>query len=227
MLVGCLGEGVVAEGSSRYQHGQILKDSAAADTLSLTLPPKWALQHPGDWVTSASAALTAALAAVPPPPRETTPYPHMYSPEIAASEVVSIGVDFTSCTMVPVDGDRGTPLCEAMPERPHAWPKLWKHHGAARQAQTLTDLAVSRGEKWVSERCASTQHPSIPSSPPLLPPAASLLPSPSVDPQSGFLFLSSWLCGGLQLPSLWVDRRWWWVCRGSADDSVRVGGGMG
>ena len=49
--------------------------------------------------------------------------------KVKSSDVVSIGVDFTSCTMLPTLGD-GTPLCqlEAYAREPLAWPKLWKHH---------------------------------------------------------------------------------------------------
>ncbi len=45
--------------------------------------------------------------------------------------VVGLGVDFTSCTVLPVTSD-GVPLCtlERWRERRHAWPKLWKHHAA-------------------------------------------------------------------------------------------------
>ena len=61
-----------------------------------------------------------------------------------------IGVDFTSCTVLPAPRD-GTPLVRdrAAPADPHAWPKLWKHHGAARQAERLTTVAVERGEPWL------------------------------------------------------------------------------
>jgi L-ribulokinase len=64
--------------------------------------------------------------------------------------VVGIGTDFTACTVLPVLRD-GTPLCE-LPElrmRPHAWPKLWKHHAAQPQADRITDLAHERGEPWI------------------------------------------------------------------------------
>ena len=48
------------------------------------------------------------------------------------SAVAGIGVDFTSCTMLPAQGD-GTPLCAgaaAIGATRTLWPKLWKHHGA-------------------------------------------------------------------------------------------------
>jgi L-ribulokinase len=33
--------------------------------------------------------------------------------------------------------------------RPHAWPKLWKHHGAGAQADALTAVAAARNEEWL------------------------------------------------------------------------------
>ena len=34
--------------------------------------------------------------------------------------------------------------------RLHAWPKLWKHHGAAAQAVRMTELAERRSEPWLA-----------------------------------------------------------------------------
>jgi L-ribulokinase len=65
--------------------------------------------------------------------------------------VIGIATDFTACTVLPVLAD-GTPLC-AVPEfehRPHAWPKLWKHHAAQAQADRINALAHERGEAWIS-----------------------------------------------------------------------------
>ena len=33
--------------------------------------------------------------------------------------------------------------------RPHAWPKLWKHHAAQEQAERITAVAGERGEAWL------------------------------------------------------------------------------
>lgn len=51
--------------------------------------------------------------------------------------------------MLPVDA-HNTPLCllPAWSASPHAWPKLWKHHGAGNQALELT--AAARNEAWLS-----------------------------------------------------------------------------
>jgi L-ribulokinase len=45
----------------------------------------------------------------------------------------------------------GTPLClvPGLETRPHAWPKLWKHHAAQEQAERITAVAAERGESWL------------------------------------------------------------------------------
>ena len=98
------------------------------------LPADWALQDPADWRTALGAAVRAAVrdAGVP------------------VSSVVGIGTDFTACTVLPVLAD-GTPLCELpdLADRPHAWPKLWKHHAAQPQADRINALAHERKEPWI------------------------------------------------------------------------------
>jgi L-ribulokinase len=65
--------------------------------------------------------------------------------------VVGLGIDFTSCTVLPVDDDGG-PLCrfERWRGRPHAWPKLWKHHAAQPVADRLNEVALERGDSFLS-----------------------------------------------------------------------------
>ncbi len=114
-----------------YTHGQI------TETLPGTgekLPADFAFQHPGDWIDGAAQAVRDALKQA----------------GLDGSEVVGIGVDFTSCTMLPALRD-GTPLCltERWAEEKFAWPKLWKHHGAKSQTKRINELARSRGEKWL------------------------------------------------------------------------------
>jgi L-ribulokinase len=99
------------------------------------LAPDWALQDPDDWVAVVEGAVPAILR----------------SAGVPADEVVGLGVDVTSCTVLPVRGD-GAPLC-TLPEwrsRPHAWPKLWKHHAAQPVADRLNEVADARGEDFIS-----------------------------------------------------------------------------
>ena len=70
---------------------------------------------------------------------------------IDASDVVGIGLDVTSCTVLPVRED-GVPLAtlDQWRDRPHAWPKLWKHHAAQPVADRLNDVALDRGEDFLA-----------------------------------------------------------------------------
>src|SRR4029450_3074722 len=99
-------------------------------------PPRdWALQNPADWMTGIERTLAKVQAQA----------------RVDPATVGGIGIDFTSCTLLPTDGD-GTPLCErsAFRAEPHAWPKLWKHHGAEPEAEHVTRIAAQRGEPWLA-----------------------------------------------------------------------------
>jgi L-ribulokinase len=68
-----------------------------------------------------------------------------------ADQVIGIGVDFTSCTMLPAMGD-GTPLClvDRFASIPLAWPRLWKHHGAKAETDRINLVARERNEAWLA-----------------------------------------------------------------------------
>lgn len=98
------------------------------------LPPSWALQHPQDYIDALAHAVPRVLRDAGAP----------------GQEVCGIGIDFTSCTVLPVTKD-GTPLC-FLPEyenEPHAYVKLWKHHSAQKEATRLNEIAHNRGEKFL------------------------------------------------------------------------------
>jgi L-ribulokinase len=98
------------------------------------LPGDWALQDPDDWVKVLEEGIPAAVA----------------DAGVAPDEVVGLGIDFTSCTVLPVTRD-GIPLC-TLPqfrERRHAWPKLWKHHAAQPIADRLNEVALERSEPFL------------------------------------------------------------------------------
>lgn len=108
------------------------------DTLPATgeaLPPDWALQDPSDWTAVLLDGIPGALQRA----------------GVSPASVVGIGIDFTSCTVLPVARD-GWPLCEETVWRTHrhAWPKLWKHHAAQRVADRLNEVASARGERFLS-----------------------------------------------------------------------------
>jgi len=99
------------------------------------LQPDSAFQHPHDWLSSAAIASHDALSAA----------------KVSPADVVGIGIDFTSCTILPTRAD-GTPLCllEHFEREPMAWPKLWKHHGAHVEADRINDVARRRDEPWLA-----------------------------------------------------------------------------
>ncbi|MDG6105249.1 ribulokinase [Dactylosporangium aurantiacum] len=115
-----------------YRHGAVERTLPATGE---ALPPHWALQMPLDWVDVLRNAVPAALASV--------------EGGLDATQVVGIATDFTACTFLPVLAD-GTPLSDVLPDRPHAYPKLWKHHAAQRQADRINRLAEERGEAWLA-----------------------------------------------------------------------------
>lgn len=99
------------------------------------LPAGWALQHPADYIECLKCVVPAAL----------------QKSGVNPEDVVGVGVDFTASTLIPVDA-AGTPLC-LKPEfmrNPHAWVKLWKHHGAQAEAGEMTRVAVERGEGFLN-----------------------------------------------------------------------------
>ena len=116
----------------RYRHGVI--DQRLPSTGS-ELPPDTALQDPGDYLEVLYQGIPEALA----------------TGNVAAEEVIGIGVDFTCCTVLPVTGD-GTPLCQLEEWRHHlhAWVKLWKHHSAQPVADRLNEVAVDRNESFLA-----------------------------------------------------------------------------
>lgn len=98
------------------------------------LPPDWALQDPRDHLTALEKTVPAVLK----------------DAEVDSEDVVGIGIDFTACTMMPIDRD-GAPLCfdPKWGDNPHAWVKLWKHHAAQPEANKINEVAEKRGEKFL------------------------------------------------------------------------------
>ncbi len=101
-----------------------------------TLGPDWALQDPNDWLDVLKVTVPEVL-------KQAGASP---------DDIIGIGVDFTSCTVLPVD-EQGRPLCnqDTLKSRPHAWPKLWKHHAAQPEADQIT-LAIKEAGDPILER---------------------------------------------------------------------------
>jgi L-ribulokinase len=116
---------------SEYPHGAIDRSLDGHGEL----PPDWALQDPADWTQALGETVPAAV-------RDAGVDP---------AQVIGIATDFTASTCMPVLAD-GTPLCRlpGLAARPHAYPKLWKHHAAQPHADRINAVAHERGEKWIN-----------------------------------------------------------------------------
>jgi L-ribulokinase len=116
----------------KYRHGQIVHSLPSAKQ---RLPRDFALQHPEDWLRASTRAVNQAIKRA----------------GSDAKRIVGIGVDFTSCTMLPTGRD-GTPLCleRRFAAQSLAWPKLWKHHGAKAQTEHINAVARQRKEEFLT-----------------------------------------------------------------------------
>lgn len=113
-----------------YPHG-VISDTLPCGT---ALPAGWALQHPQDYLEGMAKVIPEAVAAA----------------GIDPAEVIGIGLDFTSNTFLPVD-EEYVPLClkKEYEDRPHAWVKLWKHHGNSAYAARMKKAAEDRNEPFL------------------------------------------------------------------------------
>lgn len=128
---------LMASAESRYKNGVI---SGMMHHKPIPLPDEWFLQDPDDWIES-MCAVTARL---------------IGDSGINPEDVAAIGTDFTSCTMVPLYRD-GLPICKdpGLRDRPNAWPKLWKHHGAQNYAEEIESYAREH-TTWLKEYFGSS-----------------------------------------------------------------------
>jgi L-ribulokinase len=114
-----------------YAHGVV--DRTLPD--GTALPPDWALQVPEDWRDVLRIAVPGALRAA----------------GVRPEQVVGIATDFTACTVLPATAS-GVPLCElpGLAGRPHAYPKLWRHHAAQSEADLIVRQARQTGQPWLA-----------------------------------------------------------------------------
>ena len=115
----------LADAAMDYPHG--VMSEALPD--STPLGPDWALAHPGDYLACLERVIHEALRRA----------------GVDAGDVAGLGIDATSCTVMPVDA-ANVPLC-VKPEyarNPYAWLLLWKHHAAQGFANRMTDIARAR-----------------------------------------------------------------------------------
>ena len=99
------------------------------------LKPQTALKDPADYI----AVLTKAVPKV------------IKLAKANPEQIFGIGIDFTSCTMLPTLAD-GTPLCSQKKWRnnPHSWVKLWKHHAAQSEANDINKIGLKYSEEFIT-----------------------------------------------------------------------------
>ncbi|RYM05798.1 ribulokinase [Sporolactobacillus sp. THM7-7] len=121
----------LAEAVKNYPHGVMTEQLPESGT---KLGKDWALQDPDDYLD----VLVSTVCEV------------MHLSQVKKEQVKGIGLDFTSCTMMPIAED-GDVLCQKSIYRshPHAWVKLWKHHAAWPEAEALSQVARDRGERFI------------------------------------------------------------------------------
>ena len=121
---------IVAECTSAYKHGVMDRQLPNGKKL----PDSFALQHPQDYIDSLSDSVKGVIS----------------SSEVDVSLIGGIGIDFTASTVLPID-DNGIPLAfyPEFADDPHAYVKLWKHHGAQAEADEFTAIAKAMGAKWL------------------------------------------------------------------------------
>ncbi len=124
----------IASAVKEYTHAVMDTDFTPDETTHVKLPPDWALQHPRDYLEVLEEVIPAIL----------------HTSGVSADDIVGLGIDFTASSPLPVLAD-GTPLCflPAYAKNPHAYVKLWKHHGAMAYADRMVDVAKERQEGWL------------------------------------------------------------------------------
>lgn len=117
---------------TKYRHAVMDETLDAGD--GQKLPPEFALQNPADYDEVLSDAIPRAIK----------------DAGINPVDIAGIGIDATSATVFVTDA-AGHHLTER-PEfknNPHAYVKLWKHHGGQDQADRIVALAAKRNESWL------------------------------------------------------------------------------
>ncbi len=113
-----------------YESVFVYPHAVMTELLGKELPKDYALQHPEDYTKALDHLLPDLIK----------------NNNIDPTLVVGIGIDFTSCTALPVD-ENYEPLCKdtRFIERAHAYAKLWKHHGAEKYLDVINRAVEKYG----------------------------------------------------------------------------------
>jgi len=130
VLVRCSDGRIMATAVKEYTHGVMTERLMDEKT---ALPKGWALQHPQDYVEILENTIPKVVS----------------ESKVKPKDIIGLSIDFTSCTILPVDKYK-VPLCtkKEYASRPHAYVKLWKHHGAQKEAEEINEqLAKNKAMK--------------------------------------------------------------------------------
>ncbi len=122
LLVSCKDGEILASAVKEYSHRVI--ENYLPDQVT-KLKGNWALQNPQDYLEVMEETVKQVVKAS----------------GVGKDKIIGISIDFTSCTILPIDKN-GIPLCmkEEYRHRPHAYVKLWKHHGAQGDADIINHI---------------------------------------------------------------------------------------
>ena len=128
-LINTASGAIVSQFVKQYTHGTIEKSLNG-----VKLPRDFALQNANDYLEVIKEGIPAMLAEV----------------DISPKEIVGIGIDFTSSTVMFVD-EALEPVhnLTQFQNNPHAYVKLWKHHGAQAEADQLFTTALAEKNRWL------------------------------------------------------------------------------
>ncbi|MEX2948500.1 ribulokinase [Staphylococcus warneri] len=120
---------IVSSYEETYQHGTIAEELGGE-----TLPHNYFLQHAGDYHHVLENGVKHVLE----------------ESQVNKDEVVGIGVDFTSCTVVFLDENfKPLHMNDDLANHPHAYVKLWKHHGAQDEATQMVEANEKANQNWL------------------------------------------------------------------------------
>ncbi len=120
----------VATAVYEYPHGVMSETLPTGEVL----PPLFALQHPQDYIDGMEQTIKSVMKAS----------------GVDKNSVIGIGVDFTSCTTLPIKED-GTPLCltDEFAREPHAFVKMWKHHSPVEETERINKAMEEYAPEFV------------------------------------------------------------------------------
>ncbi len=120
---------ICAEAAMAYPHG-VLTEALPDGT---PLPKDFALQHPRDFREALEAVARELVSQCDRP-----------------ENIVGISIDTTVSTVIAVDSDF-VPLCESeeFASHPHAFAKMWKHHGAAPMAKRIEHICKEQSRPYL------------------------------------------------------------------------------